>query len=567
MYLEFFNLKERPFNLTPDTDFIFPSTQYSQAINYLLYGIEQKKGFILITGEVGAGKTTLCRSLLRKLDSQKVEIAIVLNSFLSAFELLKSINKDFSLSGSGVTNEELIEELNEFLLKQKELNRNVVLMIDECQNLSLPVLEQIRMLSNLETEKEKLLQIILIGQPELQNILNSTELRQLNQRITVRYHIQPLRIGETEQYLYHRIKVASEGDTKIYFTKKAIKKIFKFSKGVPRLINVLADYVLLNAFIHDTHKVTEAIVKGAISEVEGKAHHSKRNKNVIKKAVLVGVVGLLLSFSFLFRQEIFSSIVHLNKNINQSLTPVPDVESDLNVSTQPQFYISRETYKSDVSLIEAESQAKEDVKEGLEFVQVKENPQLVFKLLKRWHISEEKINRQLQQAKGTRFSWEAIAERFDFKTLKMWTNLETIKRLQIQALIKFENDRFGIIEKIEDDKIVVILSNKKVEYSNEDFKSLWQGETLYLYEKSANLEKILYLGLKGEAVLDLQEKLWKLNFYNGNFTGIFDELTEIGVKNFQTSYGMISDGVVGVEMQILFYRIFREDKVPKLKDN
>jgi len=192
MYEEFYGLKEKPFNLTPDPRFFFLSENHREAFEHLLYGIREKEGFILLTGEVGTGKTTLCRALLNKFGSNATDSALIFNPMLSEQELLQCILSDFGVQSSATTKKELLDELNQFLLRQQTLNRNSVLIIDEAQNLALPVLEEIRILSNLETEKEKLLQIILIGQIELKEKLSLPRLRQLNQRISIRYHLRPL---------------------------------------------------------------------------------------------------------------------------------------------------------------------------------------------------------------------------------------------------------------------------------------------------------------------------------------------------------------------------------------
>ena len=213
MYTKFYRLKEKPFNLTPDSHFLYFSAQHKDALGHLLYGIRERKGFMLVSGEVGTGKTTLCRTLIKEIEGE-AEVGFILNSFLSAKELLRAINDDLCCHRGAQSNKELVDELNRFLLEQHERGRTVVVLIDECQNLSAQVLEQIRMLSNLETEKEKLIQIIMVGQPELRDKLEQSHLRQLAQRISVTYHLQPLDYRETVNYVYHRMKVASGGNAR-----------------------------------------------------------------------------------------------------------------------------------------------------------------------------------------------------------------------------------------------------------------------------------------------------------------------------------------------------------------
>lgn len=267
MYLEFYGLKEKPFSLTPDPQFLFLSESHRKAMEYLLYGISHREGFIVMTGNIGTGKTTLCRTILRRLEGH-VKTAVIFNSFLTEKELLKSILIDFGYSPKRQTRKELIDALNELLIHYLSVGQNAVLIIDEAQNLSSAVLEQIRMLSNLETEKEKILQIILVGQPDLEEKLHSPELKQLNQRIAIRCHLSPLTLKETESYIYQRLMVAgSQG--RITFSSSAIHEIYRFSQGIPRLINLICDRALLGGFVNEAFHIDQEMVKKAIREIKG----------------------------------------------------------------------------------------------------------------------------------------------------------------------------------------------------------------------------------------------------------------------------------------------------------
>ena len=267
MYKKFYHFEENPFNVTADPSFFFSSSRHTEAFSHLIYGIEQRKGIILITGEVGTGKTTLCRTLLSRLD-KTTKTALILNPNFSDLQLLQLIIKDLGIDGQLKNKFNLINALNDFLLKESSLGHNVILIIDEAQNLKINQLEQIRLLSNLETEKHKLLQIIIVGQPELCGKLNLPSLRQLNQRITVRFHILPLDRKELKDYIYHRLKVATKNiRLKAHFTTEAMDMIYENSQGTPRMVNVLCDRALLAGFVAETYIIDEHIINKCIHEV------------------------------------------------------------------------------------------------------------------------------------------------------------------------------------------------------------------------------------------------------------------------------------------------------------
>lgn len=267
MYLDFFGLKENPFNVTSDPDFLYLSHTHQEALNHLLYGIHQKRGFIELTGEIGAGKTTLSRALLTRLGSD-TKTSLIFNSSLPEGQLLEAILADFGIVPQRRSKVVFLRQLNEFLLDQLSLGNNTVLIIDEAQNLKAGALETIRMLSNLETDKEKLLQIVLVGQPQLRDKLNSPDFVQLRQRISVRFHIKALEKEELARYIEHRLHVAgSHGN--INFTQEAIDRIFAYSGGIPRLINLVCDKALLMGFTKGTMTFESDIIARSLAEIEG----------------------------------------------------------------------------------------------------------------------------------------------------------------------------------------------------------------------------------------------------------------------------------------------------------
>jgi general secretion pathway protein A len=267
MYNDFYGFREAPFNITPDPRFLFFSDRHREAYNHILFGIRERKGFIQITGEVGAGKTTVCRAILEQLGPE-YHTALILNPAMTSAQLLRSILTELGIKPRKDRVAGL-EALNAFLLEQASAGHDVVLLIDEAQDLDEELLEQVRLLSNLETDQRKLLQIVLVGQPELREKLDRRGLRQLRQRITVRYHLTPLSRGETECYVFHRLQIAG-ANGKPTFTRWALRDVYRYSRGVPRLINAVCDKALLCGFITGTDHLTAREIRRAVRELEGK---------------------------------------------------------------------------------------------------------------------------------------------------------------------------------------------------------------------------------------------------------------------------------------------------------
>ena len=267
MYLEYYQFKEAPFNITPDPHFLFFSNKHREAFNHLLYGIQQRKGFVELTGEVGAGKTTLCRAILEQL-GPRYKTALILNPVLTPKQLLKAILTEYGLTLHRGDRLDYLAALNRFLLEQATAGNETILFIDDAQAMSDESLEQVRLLSNLETNSRKLLQIILLGQSELKAKLAQPFLRQLRQRITVRYHLHSLDLDETERYIQHRLTLAGANGSP-RFEPKAIRAVYRYSRGIPRLINAVCDKTLLAGYILQMNQLTKAMVKLAIRELEG----------------------------------------------------------------------------------------------------------------------------------------------------------------------------------------------------------------------------------------------------------------------------------------------------------
>jgi len=270
MYREFYGLRQPPFDITPNPRFLFHSIKHREAFNHLLYGVRERKGFVQLTGEVGAGKTTLCRAFLEQLDG-KFSTALILNPVLNSDELMRAIATEFGLEVNGRDRLATIAAISDFLLRQTLAGKETVLIIDEAQNLTEDLLEQVRLISNIETDDRKLLQIVLMGQPELRDRLNSPRLKQLRQRITVRYHLAPLTRNEVGQYIQHRLALAGSRGAPT-FTTPAVWRVYNYSQGIPRLVNAVCDKALLAGFVERSYRINYRMVGRAIRELEGHIH-------------------------------------------------------------------------------------------------------------------------------------------------------------------------------------------------------------------------------------------------------------------------------------------------------
>jgi len=291
MYKKFYSLREKPFEITPDPRFLFLSENHKEALAHLTYAVKEKKGFTVITGEVGTGKTTLIQTLLSRLDGN-TKTAYIFNPKLGSNDFLQYICEDLGLKGQKRSKGQYIALLHHFLMACYARNENVVLIIDEAHTLNPTLLEEVRLLTNLETPKSKLLQVILMGQPELDDILDRSEFRQLKQRVSLRYYMQPLNKEETKEYIKKRLRIAGTSDTSI-FTSKALHRIYKYSKGIPRLINIVCDNALLTGYATDQKVIGKSIVREVINHLDGASLQKKGRRFVLLKVIPIVLLTLV----------------------------------------------------------------------------------------------------------------------------------------------------------------------------------------------------------------------------------------------------------------------------------
>jgi general secretion pathway protein A len=335
MYERYYGFSEKPFSLTPDPKYLYRSESHGNAFDLLQYSIRRREGFVVVTGDIGTGKTTLCRALLEQID-RKTFTALVLNPFVTEEDLLKRILQDFGVISrddvkagrlARVTKQELIDALYDFLLGLMPLKASAVLIIDEAQNLPLPVLEQIRILSNLETDKEKLLQIILVGQLNLQTLLRSPELRQLDQRVSIRYELKPLDQETVAAYVAHRLTIAG-GSAAVAFTAKALRRVHRLSGGIPRLINLICDRALLAGFSEQTNRISPEMVTHAAESLDVQTPVTSRFGRLKGRASLIAAAAAVIlaagvgaGVTALLYQRFANDIVHAESSVAMPRVP------------------------------------------------------------------------------------------------------------------------------------------------------------------------------------------------------------------------------------------------------
>ncbi len=535
MYSSFFGFKEKPFTITPNPRFIFLSKNHKEAFAHLLYGIDSHAGFIELTGEVGAGKTTVLRSLLTQLDSDTYRTALIFNPSLSAIELLRNINHEFGIPCEEQNNSPLLQTLNHYLLQQNAAGRTVVLVIDEAQNLDPQVLEQIRLISNLETEKDKLIQIVLVGQPELREKLKKTELRQLSQRITVRYHLCPMDFNDTVDYIEHRLEVAA-GQSSEIFSPGALKRIFRFSGGLPRLINVACDRALLIAYTKGSREVTARMVSAAIADVK------KQEQRVFPLRFLRHLAaGTVLVLAACGLYGIFGGQLTTRDNLASS-TGTMHAEAQRH---QPDQGAPLDLYVQLAGISEGESAAT------------------AFNALARiWGVAPAPVPRDAPES----VTLEECAAGSGLNLVRNKGNLGALLRLNYPAILELslpEGKGLRYVALIgREGPLLVIAPHTTI--SSSELEKYWSGRSFLPWMNVRNLPQVSRLGDNGESIKSLKLLLEKAGFFQGPATTLFDAEMSEAVQRFQTAQGIEPDGVVGGRTLLLLYRAGGAVEVPGL---
>lgn len=521
MYCDTFGLREKPFNMTPDLRFLFLSESPREALAHLVYGVENRTGFIALTGEVGAGKTTVLRAFLSQLDPGRYRTALIFNPCLSALDLLQTVNREFQIPADGLSVSELLETLYRYLIGENAEGRIVILVIDEAQNLQPEVLEQIRLISNLETDREKLLQIVLSGQPELGRLLERKDLRQLNQRIVVRYHLRPMTAHDTRLYIIHRLKVAGAGGTPS-FTSAAAKRIYRYSGGLPRLVNIAADRALLAAYTRNTQRVTARVAAAGIADVKpGRKWIPLASAGFA--AVAVAAAGLYFG-----GQELMDSL----------RPPAPVAATEPAAAPAPVPPAQR--FEAALNGLTGAGSARGAFNAVAKF----------------WNVDPIEGPEDVSDP----LAMERAVREAGFSLYRFSGNLGGLLRLDSPAILELRlpgtlEKRYVALTGAKDGRVLIDLPPAETAaIAAVDLETHWSGRALVAWKNPLDLPVRILPGTSGKNIRDLQKLLAQAGTYPGQATGRYDRQTISAVREFQSARGLEPDGVAGQQTLILLYR-------------
>ncbi len=568
MYNKFFGFKERPFQLLPNPEYLFLARSHEEAMAHLKYAISQGDGFVEITGEVGTGKTTLCRAFLESLD-EDTEYAYIFNPKMNSVQLLKAINDEFGIPSDADNIKDLIDVLNKFLIEKKSQSKKVIILIDEAQNLSKDVLEQIRLLSNLETSTSKLLQIILVGQPELGEMLDSYELRQLGQRISLSCHLQPLTFKETKDYINHRLHIASPNPD-VTFTGGAFREIYDYSRGIPRMINIVCDRALLSAFGLNKKRITRTIVKSAIKELSTRGEIKKAwlRKRVKRFAYVFIVVAVVMSVYLIYRAGYFNKI----QISGTDRSTISIKEKGKNVS--PEHSSKNRTPKGRVK--EEKEISQKANPSVLTFSQLMEETGagLTRSSALKWALnlwgqgySSDRYMDSLDDDNFFRF----VSKRNGFEMKKLNDHdFNIIKILNIPAILKFtspgsDEPKYMVLKAIRNgDMVLLDDKGKEIIGTLEEIKQFYSGVAYVPWKNFLNFPGTIPVSAPRESLIILKMLLKELGFENIKIDPVYDDATREAIEIIQAKHGLKVDGIVGPLTKIVLYNESGSLKIPHL---
>jgi general secretion pathway protein A len=546
MYTSFFGLSEKPFAITPDPRYLYLSERHAEALAHLLYGINESGGFIQLTGEVGTGKTTVVRTLLSRVPHH-ADVAVILNPRVTPSEFLLTICEELGLSiGESDRNsvKQMVDALNRRLLQAHAEGRRIIVLVDEAQNLGIDVLEQVRLLTNLETPTQKLLQIILIGQPELRELLDRTDLRQLAQRITGRYHLKPLSREETKGYVRHRLRVA--GATEEIFTPAALSEVHRLSMGIPRVINVACDRALLGAYTQETRKITAALVRRAAGEVYGRRFMPVWLGWLAGSLATAALAGILVAGWQIWHRQNFALSIFSHATKGMTSTAHAAARPIVPVPAPPAAVPAAPPAVPVNALLEANAANTTDTA-------------AFRRLLSLWGTAMSDDRDPCGQA--------AKAGLACLEQRGSWAQVRTLNRPAILTLTDDKGLRHRVVLTGLDDRFATLdLGDSHQRVSLEDLSADWFGDFTVIWKPKTARTRRLSLGMHGEEVRWLRRSLNALagGASDPEHDDIYDEELAIAVQNFQREHRLNVDGIAGVQTQVVLDTALAEPGSPLL---
>lgn len=582
MYSSYFGLKEKPFKLVPNPEFLFLGKCHEEVLAHLTYATVQGDGFVAITGEVGTGKTTLCRTFLEDLD-QDVEAAFIFNSKLDATGLLKAIHKELGILTIANGPVELTQDLNDYLVEKKSKGKSVILLIDEAQNLAKDTLEQLRLLSNLETTRSKLLQIVLVGQPELREILDSYEMRQLKQRINLNYHMRPMTQQETYDYITHRVNVALR-KSKSLFTPAAMKLVYRFSLGIPRLINILCDRALLVAFSLERKNVTPASINAAIEELNLTPPPPSRSDRManLKLPVLFSVlfilalVYVLITVMPLTWQDKIKIDNHAAapltelENISKTPDPAP-VETLEKVVVKPEPMLE-ETVKPSLPVIEKKTAI--EILSAVRDTATRENA--FTHMMSLWHKgAPAKLNPLVGQITSNKQFFKIAAAQNSLHILYLKGRHHLVEKFNLPVIFECRlpgdpDTRFLGVERISEDGMYVLFpgaGEKVFKVAPEELRPYMDQDMYIAWKDNFGYDRVIAGSASKESIQSLKLLLSDMGYVLSDMTPVYDESVKQAVRQVQKKYGLTEDGLVGPLTKIMLLNEKKDTILPYLKQD
>ncbi len=534
MYCEYFGFRELPFTITPNPRFLFLSKNHREAYAHLFYGITNHMGFMELTGEVGSGKTTVIRTLLEQLDNDDCRTALIVNPCLSGQELMRSINREYGIPFEGSSSSELLQELNRFLLAENAAGRTVVLVIDEAQNLEPRVLEQIRLISNLETETDKLIQIVLVGQPELGRLLERTELRQLSQRIAVRFHLKPMDAADTRAYIEHRLETAG-GRFAVTIFPAALTKIFRYSGGLPRLINVVCDRSLLVAYGTSKRVISDRMVGLAISEIQ------RQGRPVEAVWKVRAALALLLVACSLFGVTIYSAWEKGNKAARDA-RPAPVA------AAKP-----AEPPKAGAAEPASEAESARSAVAALSGL---------------WGGD----GKAAAVPAGGGSGLNAYAARAGLEVTSLMMGFGALRKLDVPAILEVRQPgangrRYLAVTGVGGEGMSLAVPFRGgTAISEGELKKIWNGRVHIVWKNYRHIPFRLAPGATGPAVIQVRMMLEKAGCLMPGAGTSFNSRMIASIKEFQRRHSLYEDGKIGIRTLLFLYRYGGGFPVPRLSN-